>query len=151
MYKTILVPLDGSKRAERILRHVEALAQGFEARVIFLQVVELPPDPPLGTVGPSVYVTEYQEEFEKRTKRAQSYLAGLEGEFQEKRIEAESRTTYGSVVQAIIDAAEREGADLIAMASHGRGGLSQVFYGSVAAGVLHRVDRPLLIIRARDD
>ena len=40
-------------------------------------------------------------------------------------------------------------ADLIAMASHGRTGMSQVFYGSVAAGVLHRVDRPLLLVRAR--
>jgi nucleotide-binding universal stress UspA family protein len=36
------------------------------------------------------------------------------------------------------------------LASHGRGGLSKVFYGSVAAGLLHRVDRPLLIIRSRN-
>jgi nucleotide-binding universal stress UspA family protein len=35
------------------------------------------------------------------------------------------------------------------LASHGRGGLSRVFYGSVATGLLHRVDRPLLIIRSR--
>ena len=40
MYKTILVPLDGSKRAEAILGHVEELAQRYAARVIFLQVVE---------------------------------------------------------------------------------------------------------------
>jgi hypothetical protein len=40
--------------------------------------------------------------------------------------------------------------DLIALASHGRTGAARVFYGSVAAGVLHRVDRPLLIIRARN-
>jgi nucleotide-binding universal stress UspA family protein len=44
----------------------------------------------------------------------------------------------------------QEEADLIAMASHGRSGLSRVFYGSVAAGVLHRVDRPLLLIRSMD-
>jgi nucleotide-binding universal stress UspA family protein len=54
-------------------------------------------------------------------------------------------------VEAIINAAEREDADLIAIASHGRSGLSGVFYGSVAAGVLHRVDRPLLLIRSRGD
>jgi nucleotide-binding universal stress UspA family protein len=52
-------------------------------------------------------------------------------------------------VEAIIDAAEREGADLIALASHGRTGLANVFYGSVAAGVLHRIDRPLLLVRSR--
>jgi nucleotide-binding universal stress UspA family protein len=51
-------------------------------------------------------------------------------------------------VQEIISAAERNDADLIALASHGRTGLAQVFYGSVAAGVLHRIDRPLLLIRA---
>jgi nucleotide-binding universal stress UspA family protein len=37
------------------------------------------------------------------------------------------------------------------MASHGRTGAARVFYGSVAAGVLHRVDRPLLIIRSREE
>jgi nucleotide-binding universal stress UspA family protein len=52
------------------------------------------------------------------------------------------------VVETIILCAQRESADLIALASHGRGGLAGVFYGSVAAGLLHRVDRPLLIIRS---
>jgi len=46
---------------------------------------------------------------------------------------------------------EREGADLIAMASHGRTGLARVFYGSVAAGILHKVDRPLLLIRSEGE
>ena len=45
----------------------------------------------------------------------------------------------------------QEDADLIAMASHGRTGLARVFYGSVATGVLHKVDRPLLLIRAEDE
>ena len=40
MYKTILAPLDGSKRAEKILPHIEELGMRFEARIIFLQVVE---------------------------------------------------------------------------------------------------------------
>jgi len=40
MYKTILVPLDGSKRAEAILPHVEELAQRYGAKIIFLQIVE---------------------------------------------------------------------------------------------------------------
>jgi len=40
MYKEILVPLDGSKRAETILTHVEELAQHFKAEVIFLEVVK---------------------------------------------------------------------------------------------------------------
>ena len=148
MYSTILVPLDGSKRAEVILRHVEELAQRYDAKVIFLQVVE--PFPLLvGLRGAEVALE--QLEMGRRTKEAESYLAGLQGEFREKGIEARARVVHGPVVEAIINAAEREGADLIAIASHGRSGLSRVFYGSVAAGVLHRVDRPLLLIRSRGD
>jgi len=60
------------------------------------------------------------------------------------------RVVHGPVVEAIINAAQSEGADLIALASHGRSGLSWVFYGSVAAGVFHRINRPLLLIRSLD-
>ena len=145
MYNTILVPLDGSKRAEAILPHAEALAQCHGAKVVFLQVVE-----PSSLLGGSEdnYLQWYQEQLERETKVAETYLAGLEGEFREKGIEARVRVVHGPVVEAIINAAERENADLIVLASHGRSGLSRVFYGSVAAGILHRADRPLLIIRS---
>jgi nucleotide-binding universal stress UspA family protein len=72
-------------------------------------------------------------------------------DFRAKDIDARTSVYYGPVVQAITRAAECECADLIAMASHGRSGMSQVFYGSVAVGVLHRVNRPLLLVRARDN
>ncbi len=145
MYNTILVPLDGSKRAEAILHHVEELAQRYDAKVIFLQVVEPPPI----IAGPGAAIMALDQlGLERWTKQAESYLAALQGEFREKGIEVQTRIVYGSVVEAIINAAEREGADLIAMASHGRSGLPQVFYGSVAAGVLHRVDRPMLLVRS---
>jgi nucleotide-binding universal stress UspA family protein len=52
-------------------------------------------------------------------------------------------------VEKIIEAANAEDVDLIAMTSHGRGGLSRIFYGSVAAGILNRIDRPLFIVRSR--
>jgi nucleotide-binding universal stress UspA family protein len=79
---------------------------------------------------------------------AEIYLGSLQGEFRQKGIQARFLVAEGSVVKTIINVAEREGVDLIAMASHGRTGLARVFYGSVAAGVLHQVDRPLLLIRA---
>jgi nucleotide-binding universal stress UspA family protein len=147
MYNTILVPLDGSKRAEAILRHVEDLAGRCGATVIFLNVVEPVP----GSVGPEGARTVLREEFERRTRQAESYLSVLQEEFCKKGIEAQTRVVYGSPVEAITETAESEGADLIAMASHGRTGLPRVFYGSAAAGVLHRVDRPLLLIRSQDD
>jgi len=145
MYHTILVPLDGSKRAEAILPHLEELARRYEAKVIFLQVIEIFP---LLAGSEIAYVKQYEGEFEEQAKQAEVYLAGLKGEFRKKGIEARTLVAHGPVVEGIINTAERANADLRAIASHGRGGISRVFYGSVAAGVLHRVDRPLLLIRA---
>lgn len=145
MYHTILVPLDGSKHAEAILPHVEEMALRYEAKVVFVRVVE---PPPVVVVPEGGRRLGHQMEFERREEEAESYLTGIQGEFQEKGIEAKTSITFGPVVEEIVNAAGREGADLIALASHGRTGLSQVFYGSVAAGVLQRVDRPLLLIRS---
>lgn len=148
MYHTILVPLDGSKRAEAILRHVEELALRYHARVILLRVLDpVPVRPTPVGVPPAVDPSDV----ERQRKTVVSYLAAQTGVFREKGIEAQARVVHGPVVEAIIDAAEREGADLIALASHGRTGLANVFYGSVATGVLHRIDRPLLLIRSRGD
>ena len=145
MYHKILVPLDGSKRAERILPHVEELARRYKAKVIFLQVVENKTVPT--TEGAFISLTP--QEFDQAKKQVETHLEGIRGEFREKNIESKIHVTHGPVVGEIIDTAAQEGVDLIALASHGRGGLSRVFYGSVAAGLLHRVDRPLLIIRSR--
>lgn len=146
MYKTILVPLDGSKRAEAILPHVEELARRFGAKVIFLRIEE---DVMMVGYDEVLDMSTYQQDRDQRKKDAESYLASLEGVLKEKNISAKKIVSFGSVVQSILDTAEREGVDLIAIASHGRGSLSRVFYGSVAAGILHRIDRPLLIIRSR--
>ena len=144
MYKTILVPLDGSKRSEAILAHVEEMARRYEAQVIFLRVVELV----LVYTGPHGLVTIADEETRRLADEATLYTASRAAEFRDKGIEAVGRMVYGRVVETIIQRAEEEGVDLIALASHGRTGLPQVFYGSVAAGVLHRIDRPLLLIRS---
>ena len=145
MYHTILVPLDGSKRAEAILPHLEELARRYEARLIFLQVIE----PGLLVGSPEIVdMRQYEAVFGEQAKQAEIYLDGVKGEFREKGIEARTLTAQGPVVEAIINAAQRENADLIAIASHGRSGISRFFYGSIAAGVLHRIDRPLLLIRS---
>ena len=146
MYRKILVPLDGSKRAEKILPHVEELATRYKARVIFLQVVEYKTI----TTPEGAFINLSDLEFEQAKEQAEKHLAGIQGKFRGKNIETQTYVTYGPVVEGIINMAAREGVDLIALASHGRSGLSRVFYGSVAAGLLHRVDRPLLIIRSRN-
>jgi nucleotide-binding universal stress UspA family protein len=147
MYSRILVPLDGSKRAEAILPHVLDLARRYDATVVFMRAVE----PITVNVGLYGSYTLLQEEQKQRTEQAESYLSALQEEYRAKGIEIETRVTHISPVEAITETAKHEGADLIAMASHGRTGLPRVFYGSVAAGVLHRIDRPLLLIRSQDD
>jgi nucleotide-binding universal stress UspA family protein len=146
MYETILVPLDGSPRCEVILPHIETLAHEFGSKVILLRVIE--PDNSL--LSPQDAHAGVNIEL-LRAKRSEikSYLAALRGEFRAKSIEVQIMVRLGPVVNMIIKTAEEEKADLIAMASHGRTGLERVFYGSVAAGVLQRVDRPLLLVRAR--
>ena len=148
MYRTILVPLDGSKRAEAILPHVEELAQRYEARVVFFRVVE---PPPLMVTPGQPDMALHRRELERRTEEAELYLTAIRGEFQQLGIDARMELGHGAVVEAIIAAAARHEADLIALASHGRSGLAQVFYGSVAAGILQRVDRPLLLVRSQTD
>jgi nucleotide-binding universal stress UspA family protein len=146
LYRTILVPLDGSQRAEVVLRHVEDLALRFQARVVFLQIVE----PAALVMAPeAAYMNLRRNDFEQRIAKAEAYLAVQQGKFRQIGIEAETRIAVGPAVEAIAKAAERENADLIVLASHGRSGLSQVFYGSVAAGVLQRVSRPLLLVRSQ--
>lgn len=146
MYETILVPLDGSPRAERILPHVEALALAHDARVVFMSVIE-----PLPVLAASIGHVGSLDEAGLREREALSYLRGWRGEFRAKGIDGATAVEHGSVVRAIIQVAQREDADLIAMASHGRSGLEQAFYGSVTAGVLQRIDRPLLLVRSRGE
>jgi nucleotide-binding universal stress UspA family protein len=145
-YKTILVPLDGSKRAEMILGHVEELARRYEATVVFVQVVE--PEP-LVVVPEMPDARLHRPQLENIAEQAKEYLDALQGEYREKGIASRFRVLSGPVVTEILKAAEQENADLVALASHGRTGLSKVFYGSVAAGLLNRIDRPLLLVRAR--
>lgn len=145
MYKTILVPLDGSRRAEGIFPHVEKLALEFKSKVIFLQVISLSE-----IACPIDIYQNYACDVKRRYEEISIYLASVQDYFQKKGIEASAVVEQGVAVETIISVALRENADLIAIASHGRSGLSQVFYGSVAAGVLHKTDRPVLVIRTRN-
>lgn len=148
MYRKILVPLDGSPRAEQILPHVEGLLRENESEIVFLQVVR----PSVVSDGyKGILVEKSKEESQKNIEAAKGYLSTIEGRFRSSGVTTQQYTENGSVVETIINIAQQENVDLIAMASHGRSGLSRVFYGSVAAGVLQCVDRPLLLIRSRQD
>lgn len=145
MFNIILVPLDGSKRAETIVTYVEDVALMRKSKVILLQVIE----PGATMVTPYDMVPYYDSELAERwVEEAKTYLAGLQGELREKGVESKTVVEQGPIVRTILDVAEREQVDLIAMASHGRTGMARVFYGSVASGVLNSTERPLLLVRA---
>ena len=145
MYKKILVPLDGSKRAEMIRPHVRELASRFQATVILLMVIE-------HTHGIGETLISISEQvFDTKLKESETYLDGVASRFRTKGIDCKTIVAHGPVVEKIIETANSEKVDLIAMTSHGYGGLTRIFYGSVAAGILNRVDRPLFIVRSRWD
>lgn len=150
MYKTILVPLDGSELAETVLPHVEELARLFGSTVVLLSVLELPhlvglPKGDLFDALPQMTPAEVNNHLAE----VRRYLDEKADQLKQSGVEARALVEYGPVVVTIMRAARQEDAGLIAMASHGRGGMADVYYGSVAAGVLQRIDRPLLIVRAQ--
>ena len=145
MYQTILVPMDGSKRAEAILNHVEGIAKSNDAKVFFLKVEE---EPIMLERDEVIDIARYHEVFDKQNELSQAYLDELKARFHEKGIQAVTQLAFGSVVKAILNTAAETDTDLIAMATHGLSGLPRVSYGSVAAGVLQTADLPILLIRS---
>ncbi len=147
MREKILVPLDGSKRAESIISHVEKIAGCMGAEVFLMQVVEpsfvtadfhgLPP-----SANPDI--------LEHQNQIAENYLNTIQESLSKQGIKTQTIVEFGPIVNSIIDAAERVEASMIAMASHGRTGLARAFYGSVAAGVLQQASCALLLIRSQN-
>ena len=148
MYKTILVPLDGSKQAEAIFPYAENTALQYGAQIFFLWVMT---QPLMLEWDEVVDLSRYHNEFERRTQQAKDYLTACQQEFQKKGIKAHIRIAYGPVVKTILTVAEEIKADLIAMASHGWDNLRWRYNWSVTASVLQRSDPPLLVVRTNGD
>lgn len=146
MYRKILVPLDGSPRAEAIMPHVTELAWQGKADVLLLQIIA--PEVMSAAAYHRPPHLELDNLFKQHADQASAYLADRQAELWAKGIPCQTFVEYGPIVSTIIEVAAREKADLIAIASHGRSGLARAMYGSVAAGVLNQVNLPLLIIRA---
>jgi nucleotide-binding universal stress UspA family protein len=146
MYKKILVPLDGSQRAEKILPHVIDMAGRYAAELVLLKV-----DEPEMLLGVDEVVDFENRLAERRRHKAETetYLAGVAQSLKKQGLKVRTLIAFGLPVKAILDTAQNEDAGLVAMASHGFGGQLRQFYGSTVAGVLQRIDRPLLLVRSR--
>lgn len=145
MYKRALVPLDGSSVAEAIIPFILDIAGPLDMEVVLLRVVE--PIAPMVIEG-SRHVEV--EDIEARRTDAEEYLALVAVELRNKGVRVESRVRRGNTTEEIVAAARETGADLIAMSTHGRGGLGRLMFGSVAQAVLGHVDMPVLLMRATE-
>lgn len=147
MYKKILVPLDGSKLAEVALPHAESLAGQYDATLILLSVITPP------TVSNRRGIDALQlfgSEMDTLQEDAEQYLHGLKNKLSKRRIQVKTVIKIEPVVGSIVATANESAVDLVIIASHGRSGLGRVFFGSIAAGVLNRIEQPLMIIRCAE-
>jgi nucleotide-binding universal stress UspA family protein len=132
----VLVPLDGSALAE------EALATGREMVLLLVQVVE--PPAPIVADGAS-YIPPFDED--TAVALATQYLKRLADSLLARVRTVEIHTAVGEPAACIAQAARQYEADVVAMATHGHGGLARLVLGSVATGVLARASTPLLLVR----
>jgi len=134
MFNRILVPLDGSDVAEAILSEVEELASRISAEVILLEVL------PETGVLPTTAHQEYN--------KAKQYLDDIVQKLKNQGIKATATIRYGKPAEEIVDYAQTNGVDLIAMCTHGRSGVSRWVFGSVAEKVLRGTSLSILLCRA---
>jgi nucleotide-binding universal stress UspA family protein len=149
MYQHILIPTDGSDLAEKAVSEGVKLAKALGARVTFLTVLA-----PLNTLGgyeqafagaPEPVRRQAIAFLEAESKAA---LARAAGRAREQGVSAsEELVESPHAHEAIIETAQANEADLIVMASHGRGGAKAIVLGSVTQKVLSHTKLPVLVVR----
>jgi len=137
MFKKILVPLDGSQTAERILDQVENLSRIHDAEVILIRVA----------FSHALTNEKLAEREEQAVADAKAYLTGVEERVKSLGIKVSSLTPCGHAAEKIVEHARISNCDLIVMSTHGRSGLGQFVLGSVAIKVLHVATVPVLLYR----
>lgn len=145
MFRKILVPLDGSPLAESILPHVVSLA-GCEGGEALLLRVHVLPTFQYGMTDLAAYPVTPAEEDADRTA-ALEYLQGVAERLGAMGVRARALVRDGSVAECILQTAETEGVELIAMSTHGRSGIARWLIGSDANKVMRGAGVPVLLIR----
>ncbi len=141
----VLVTLDGSSFAERVLPWVHQVSLATGAEVLLLVVPEVP-DPSLyGAMADAV--DELREQAEANARR---YLERTAAALREMDMPVRLLMEGSRPATAILDIAEREQVDLIMLATHGRGGIDRLMLGSVADRVVHHARCPVLLVPARE-
>jgi nucleotide-binding universal stress UspA family protein len=138
MYSRILVTLEHSPADAAILAHVRRLATHCGASVVLIHVAD-------GWAARNVNALTLRESEEIRSDR--EYIEQQRAALEAEGIATEAVLASGNPSEEIVAAAEREQADLIAMATHGHRFLNDLVRGSVANEVRHRTLVPVLLVR----
>jgi nucleotide-binding universal stress UspA family protein len=138
MYKTILVTVDGTPTDRAIIEHVKQLAKLAQSRVVLLHVAD---GWAARTYGPDAVSREISEDT--------AYLQKVQEEFQSAGIPAAAEMAYGEPANEIIKWVQQKGCDLVAMSTHGHRFLADVFLGTTATRVQHKISVPVLLLRAK--
>jgi nucleotide-binding universal stress UspA family protein len=155
--KTILVPLDGSALAERVLPYARLLAHTIDARLHLLRVLTDAPreHSPLNEptvraeVGPPLDAAEHSSApaWDALRRFAENNLAEYAAQLRADGLQATYEVRVGAPAETIVEVAAECHARIIAMATHGYSGLTRLAFGSVADAVLHKTTTPLLLVR----
>ncbi|MFA6165641.1 MAG: universal stress protein [Gemmatimonadaceae bacterium] len=138
MYQRILVPLENTRTDRVIIDHVRAVARHCGAAIVLIHVAD-------GFAARNLAQLDLRESEEMRRDRA--YLDSVCEELVADGLSCEAVLACGNPADEIAVAAEHEGADLIAMATHGHRGLNDLIRGSVASELRHRTHVPVLMVR----
>jgi nucleotide-binding universal stress UspA family protein len=152
--RRVLIPLDGSELAEQVLEPALALGAGTQAEYTLLQVVkQMTPasyDPDSGRVSgiSESLLKQLQAMDRQRWTEAQDYLERLAGSLRARSLTVQARVvSHEQPAAAILDDAQKNAVDLIALATQGRGGLKRLLLGSVADKVVRGAATPVLVYR----
>ncbi|HET6764263.1 MAG TPA: universal stress protein [Longimicrobiaceae bacterium] len=138
MYRKILVPLENSDYDEAIVQHVSRLAHACGASLLLVHVAD-------GWVARNIRQLSLRESEEMARDR--EYLESVARRIADDGLDVEPILAGGDPSREIVELADREGCDLIAMSTHGHRFLSDLIYGSVANAVRHRSTIPVLLVR----
>lgn len=143
IYDRIVVPLDGSAPAERALTPAKELAAAYDAQILLYRVLIHPP-PHLPEPQASAVRSAYEQTV---GREAREYLANLMIQLSADDVDVDFDVGIEPVADAILAFAHETGADLIAMASHAREGLSRTVLGSVTDRIVRAGQVPVLVTK----
>ena len=138
MYHTILLTLDCTPTDRAMIEHVKQLARFAHSRIVLLHVAD---GWAARIYGPDAVSREITEDT--------AYLEKVRMEFQSLAIPAEAELAYGDPCKEIVKWVQRKQCDLIAMSTHGHRLIADLFLGTTANRVQHRVSVPVLLLRAK--